>query len=74
VISRDTKKLLARTAKETYFPHRHYPEIIEQALSKAGHLSGEVRAFQDYISSNRKSIKEKDAIMLVRHFKELAKG
>jgi TfuA protein len=74
VIGRHTKSLIARVAKQTYFPHRHYPEIVEQALAKAGDLTGEVRAFQEYILVNRKSIKEKDAIKLVKYFKELAAG
>lgn len=74
VISRETKRLIARVAKGIYFPHRNYSDIIEQALARSGDLSGEVRAFKEYISSNRKSIKEIDAIRLVRHFKEMAAG
>ena len=70
VIDRRKKKLLAHVAKETYFPHRNYPDIIEQARGRDPALAGELEAFRQYISSNRKSLKEMDAIRLVRYLKE----
>lgn len=68
VISEQTKKVLARVAKCTYFPHRNYPDIIEQAKRKYPDLA-DIGAFSEYISTNRKSLKEMDAVKLLEFFK-----
>lgn len=70
VISKKAKSALARVAKEIYFPHRNYAHIIEEA--RTGHLSlaVEIDSFGSYIASNRKSLKEIDAIRLVQYLKE----
>ena len=70
VIVKATKRAIARVAKEIYFPHRNYPDIIKEARRKHSSMDGEIRAFQEYILSNRKSLKEMDAIRLVEYFKE----
>jgi len=70
VISMKTKNLLTKLAKEIYFPHRNYTYIIEEAISKYHHLRSEITSFGDYVISNRKSIKEIDAIKLVKYLKE----
>lgn len=70
VIAKSTKQAIARVAKEIYFPHRNYPDIVEQAIRKHGSMDSEIRAFQEYILLNRKSLKEMDAIRLVKYFKE----
>ncbi len=70
IIGSDTKKVLASVAKEIYFPHRNYAHIIEEARNRYKALDGEIRAFEKYIGSNRKSLKEIDAIRLVRYFKD----
>jgi hypothetical protein len=67
VIDRKTKVALAKIAKEIYFPHRSYANIIEEAKKRPGIAIG---AFSEYIASNRKSLKEMDAIKLVKYFKE----
>jgi hypothetical protein len=68
IISKDTKKALAKVAKGTYFPHRNYPDIIEVTRRKHSSLT-DIDAFQAYIEKNRKSLKEMDAIKLVEFFK-----
>ncbi|MGI0021107.1 MAG: TfuA-like protein [Nitrososphaera sp.] len=68
VISREAKKTMAKVAKAIYFPHRNYPDIIEEARRLHPQLH-EVEAFASYIQSNRKSLKEMDAIKLVEFFK-----
>jgi|SRR5581483_380616 len=70
VMSRQAKKALARIAKETYFPHRNYSNIIEEARSRHPAIASEIDSFQGYIAANRKSLKEIDAMRLVKYLKE----
>jgi TfuA protein len=70
VISKKTKDVLAKLAKGIYFPHRSYTYIIEEARSKHRSLGSEIISFGNYIMSNRKSLKEMDAIRLVKYLKE----
>jgi hypothetical protein len=70
VIGKEAKSTIARVAKEIYFPNRNYGHIIEQARIKYPSFAGEIDSFGKYIASNRKSLKEMDAIQLVRYLKE----
>src|ERR671925_145095 len=70
VISKKTKGVLAKLAKGIYFPHRSYTYIIEEARGKHHSLGSEIISFGNYIMSNRKSLKEMDAIRLVKYLKE----
>jgi hypothetical protein len=69
VISKKAKRALARVAKEIYFPHRNYAHVMEEARLKHHALAGEIDSFGSYIASNRKSLKEIDAIRLVKYLK-----
>ncbi len=69
VISEKTKKVLARVAKSIYFPHRNYSDIINETMKRYPKL-GDIENFRSYITQNRKSLKEMDAIRLVQFFKE----
>lgn len=69
VISKKAKSALARTAKEIYFPHRNYAHVIEEARMRYPLLAGEIDSFGNYIASNRKSLKEIDAMRLVQYLK-----
>ena len=69
-IGKKTKIALVRVAKETYFPHRNYAHIIEEAKGRHPELAGEMDSFDSYITSNRKSLKEIDAIRLVEYLKD----
>ena len=68
-INLKAKNLLTKLAKEIYFPHRNYTYIIEEAMSKYHSLRSEITSFGNYIISNRKSLKEIDAIKLVKYLK-----
>lgn len=70
VIGIEAKKALARVAKDIYFPQRNYAHICEETTSRYHALDGEIVAFQDYIASNRKSLKEMDAVRLVQYFRD----
>lgn len=70
VIGTKSKRIIARVAKEIYFPQRNYPDIIEETKRRHGPLDGDLDAFQHYVSASRRSLKEMDAIRLVRYFKQ----
>lgn len=72
VISRKTKRLVTRVAKDTYFPRRNYPDIIEEAKRLPGAPQDELEALERYIASSRRSLKESDAMRLVEHLKVAA--
>lgn len=74
IISRQAKMAIARVAKDIYFPHRNYAHIIEEAKKKHPALESEIDLFKGYIASNRKSLKEIDAIKLVEYLKERSKA
>jgi hypothetical protein len=70
VINEKAKSMLVRLAKEIYFPHRKYTYILEEARNRYPMLESEYNSFGSYIRSNRKSLKEMDAIRLVKYLKE----
>ncbi len=70
VISKNTKRGLIKLAKEIYFPQRNYEYIVEEARSKYPVLKSEINSFASYIVSNRKSLKEMDAIRLIKYLKQ----
>jgi hypothetical protein len=70
VISEKAKNILVKLAKEIYFPQRKYMYIIEEARNRYPMLESEINSFDSYIRSNRKSLKEMDAIRLVKYLKE----
>jgi hypothetical protein len=65
VINEKAKSMLVRLAKEIYFPHRKYTYILEEARNRYPMLESEFNSFGSYIRSNRKSLKEMDAISCI---------
>jgi TfuA protein len=70
IITERVKRIIARTAKSIYFPHRNYTDIVEQARSRFPELSKQLDSFSIYINENRLSLKEHDAIKVVEYIKE----
>ncbi len=70
-IDEKTKKLILKVSKNTYFPYRTYNDILYKCKKKFPDQIDEITNFERYISKNRKSLKEMDAILLIRHIKEL---
>ena len=62
--------MTARTAKSTYFPHRYYSNIIEKTRVKYPDLSGELASFSSYLEDHRQSLKEHDAVKIIKYIKE----
>jgi hypothetical protein len=69
IISRDTKDVLVRTAKQIYFPSRNYDEIIERARND-GSEKNQLERFKEYVTTNRRSLKEEDSIKLIQYIKQ----
>lgn len=69
IISRDTKDVLVKTAKQIYFPSRNYDEIMERARTD-GIEKKELERFKEYVTINRRSLKEEDSIKLIQFIKE----
>ena len=67
IITKETKKIITKIAKEIYFPDRSYENIINETMEKFPDKENELKAFQKFIKNNRKSLKEIDAINLLRH-------
>lgn len=70
VISRQVKILLANIAKEIYFPFRTYSNVVEEARTRYPSLAEDIESFRNYVILNRRSLKELDAIRLVKYLKE----
>jgi hypothetical protein len=71
IISSLTGATLVKVAKKIYFPHRTYDHISEVAISKFPSFTDEIKSFQKFVGENRRSLKKKDAIELVKYFKGL---
>ncbi len=69
IISRDTKDVLVKIAKQIYFPSRNYDEIMERARTD-GIEKKELERFKEYVTINRRSLKEEDSIKLIQFIKE----
>ncbi|MDQ3837864.1 MAG: TfuA-like protein, partial [Thermoproteota archaeon] len=74
IISERTKKMVAKVAKSIYFPHRFYSNVIETARVKFPDLSAELDSFHLYLEKNRRSLKEHDAIQVIKYIKSVYEG
>lgn len=72
IIDEVTKRTIAKVAKSTYFPYRNYGDIIDQSKKLYPELTSRLEAFRSYIYVYRQSLKERDAIRLIRYIKELS--
>lgn len=69
IIDEITKKTIARVAKSVYFPYRNYEDILDKTKNMHPELEHGLECFRAYIRNNRRSLKEKDAIRLVKYIK-----
>ena len=69
IIDEITKKTVARVAKSVYFPYRNYEDVLDKTKDMHPELERDLESFRAYIRTNRRSIKEKDAIRLVKYIK-----
>jgi TfuA protein len=69
IIKESTKLATTKVAKDMYFPYRNYNDIIDQTKKKYYTLVDDLERFRSYISVNRLSLKEQDAIRLIEFIK-----
>ena len=74
VIDENAKRAAVRVAKSMYFPDRNYEDIIDETKRRHPSLSDYLESFRSYISKNRQSLKEQDAIKLVNYAKMKYEG
>jgi TfuA protein len=69
IIDKNTKRNILRIAKKTYFPYRTYDDILDKSKKVFSLQRKQIEDFGDYISKNKVSLKEKDAIDLLINIK-----
>jgi hypothetical protein len=70
-VDKETKDAIAKVAKSIYFPFRTYQNIIEETIKNYPQLENKTRRFEAYILRNRKSLKERDALKLIEHIRDM---
>jgi TfuA protein len=71
IINEITKKIIAKVAKNIYFPYRNYTDILDQTEKQYPAISKDLKSFRTYIIKNRQSLKERDTIKLINYVKNL---
>ncbi|MDQ2685142.1 MAG: TfuA-like protein [Thermoproteota archaeon] len=71
VIDKEVKRIILRVSKQTYFPYRTYTDILDKCKQKYPDYSLQIEKFSEYIQSNRKSLKEDDAVLLLKRIKRM---
>ncbi len=72
IISKQTKKRFVKVAKNIYFPFRNYDDIITLTQKRFPSVYDELDNFRNYILKNRDSLKARDAIKLLKYFKNIS--
>lgn len=70
-VDKETKDAITKVAKSIYFPFRTYQNIIEETIKNYPQLENNTRRFEAYILRNRKSLKERDALKLIEHIRDM---
>ncbi len=69
IIDEGIKKIILRVSKQTYFPYRTYGDILDKCKQMHPEINSQVEKFRDHIQTNRKSLKEDDAVLLLKRIK-----
>ena len=69
IIDIETKKIILRISKQTYFPYRTYNDILDKCKHKNPEFNSQIEKFREHIQTNRKSLKENDAVLLLKRIK-----
>ena len=72
IITNQTKKRIAKIAKNIYFPFRNYEDIIKLTQRHFPSIYNELESFRSYILKNRDSLKARDAIKLLKYLKTMS--
>jgi hypothetical protein len=71
IIDRITGRSILKVSKQTYFPYRTYEDILDKCKLKYPEINSKIESFRGYILNNRKSLKERDAVRLLKHIKSI---
>ncbi len=71
IIDENTKRVIIKVAKNIYFPYRNYTDILDLTKKKYPRSDSHIESFRAYITNNRESLKERDAIQLIKYIKKL---
>lgn len=70
IIKNETKEILAKISKNLYFPYRRYPDIIELASRRYPEKHSEFLYFVEFLRNSKRSLKEIDAIKVLKFIRE----
>ena len=71
IIDNRTGRSILKVSKQTYFPYRTYEDILDKCKLKYPEINSQVESFRSYILNNKKSLKERDAVRLLKHIKSM---
>jgi TfuA protein len=71
IIDSSTGRSILKVSKQTYFPYRTYEDILDKCKLKYPEINSKIESFRGYILNNRKSLKERDAVRLLKHIKSI---
>jgi hypothetical protein len=70
IIDESTKRQITKVAKNVYFPFRNYTDILDLSKRHFPCSDSYIESFRAYITSNRESLKERDAIKLLKYMRQ----
>lgn len=70
IIDENTKRQITKVAKNVYFPFRNYTDILDLSKRQYPLSDSYIESFRAYITSNRESLKERDAIKLLKYMRQ----
>jgi TfuA protein len=70
IIDERTKREITKVAKNVYFPFRNYTDILDLTKQQYPRSDSYIESFRVYITNNRESLKERDAIKLIKYMKQ----
>lgn len=71
IIDNMTRRSILKISKQTYFPYRTYEDILDKCKLKYPEIDSQLESFRDYVLNNKKSLKEMDAVRLLKHIKSI---
>jgi TfuA protein len=71
IIDNRTGRSILKVSKQTYFPYRTYEDILDKCKLKYPEINSQVESFRGYILNNKKSLKERDAVRLLKQIKSI---
>ena len=71
IIDNMTGRSILKISKQTYFPYRTYADILDKCKLKYPEIHSQLESFRGYILNNKKSLKEMDAVRLLKHIKSI---